>query len=69
MKVWLLKQKQVQDWKTTKATAEACYALLLRGSDWLADTKMPDITIGGEKLDLLNNPEIHIEAGIVLFAC
>jgi len=30
MKVWLLKQKQVQDWKTTKATAEACYALLLR---------------------------------------
>ena len=29
MKIWLLKQKQVQDWKTTKATAEACYALLL----------------------------------------
>jgi uncharacterized protein YfaS (alpha-2-macroglobulin family) len=67
MKVWLLKQKQVQDWKTTKATAEACYALLLRGSDWLADTKMPDITIGGEKLDLLNNPEIHIEAGTGYF--
>ena len=28
---WLLKQKQTQDWKTTKATTEACYALLLRG--------------------------------------
>jgi uncharacterized protein YfaS (alpha-2-macroglobulin family) len=67
MKVWLLKQKQVQDWKTTKATAEACYALLLRGSDWLADRKMPDIIIGGEKLDLLNNPEIHIEAGTGYF--
>jgi hypothetical protein len=67
MKVWLLKKKQVQDWKTTKATAEACYALLLRGSDWLADTKMPDIKIGGQMLDLLNDPEIHIEAGTGYF--
>lgn len=67
MKVWLLKQKQVQDWKTTKATAEACYALLLRGTDWLSDTKLPDIKIGGEMLDLLNNPEIHIEAGTGYF--
>ncbi len=25
-KVWLLKQKQTQDWKTTKATADAVYA-------------------------------------------
>ena len=67
MKVWLLKQKQVQDWKTTKATAEACYALLLRGTDWLADSKMPDITIGGQLIDLLNNPEIHVEAGTGYF--
>ncbi|MBE0570357.1 MAG: hypothetical protein IH618_02340 [Ignavibacteriaceae bacterium] len=67
MKIWLLKQKQVQDWKTTKATAEACYSLLLRGSDWLADTKMPDIKIGGQMLDLLNNPKIHIEAGTGYF--
>ena len=28
LKTWLLKQKQTQNWKTTKATAEACYALL-----------------------------------------
>jgi uncharacterized protein YfaS (alpha-2-macroglobulin family) len=63
MKVWLLKQKQVQDWKTTKATAEACYALLLRGTDWLADSELPDITVGGQLIDLLNNPEIHVEAG------
>jgi hypothetical protein len=31
MKIWLLKQKQTQNWKTTKATAEACYALLGMG--------------------------------------
>ncbi|HMO63497.1 MAG TPA: MG2 domain-containing protein [Ferruginibacter sp.] len=29
MKTWLLKQKQTQNWRTTKATAEACYALLI----------------------------------------
>jgi hypothetical protein len=38
LRIWLLKQKQVQDWKTTKATAEACYALLLTGSDWTKTT-------------------------------
>jgi hypothetical protein len=34
-RVWLLKQKQTQDWKTTKATADAIYSLLLRGTDLL----------------------------------
>ena len=34
-KVWLLKQKQTQNWKTTKATADAVYALLLRGDNLL----------------------------------
>lgn len=43
MKIWLLKQKQTQDWKTTKATADACYALLLQGTDWLTNT--PEVTI------------------------
>ena len=67
MKTWLLKQKQTQDWKTTTATAQACYALLLRGTDWLAETKMPDINIGETKLQLENNPEIHIEEGTGYF--
>ncbi|WP_165761227.1 alpha-2-macroglobulin family protein [Niastella koreensis] len=43
MKLWLLKQKQTQNWKTTKATADACYALLLQGSDLLTNT--PEVTI------------------------
>jgi uncharacterized protein YfaS (alpha-2-macroglobulin family) len=43
MKLWLLKQKQTQDWKTTRATADACYALLLQGTDLLVNT--PEITI------------------------
>lgn len=46
LKTWLLKQKQTQNWKTTKATAEAVYALLLNGSNWLAEEKTVTITLG-----------------------
>jgi hypothetical protein len=46
-RVWLLKQKQTQDWKTTKATADAIYALLLRGKNILASDKLVEVTVGG----------------------
>ncbi len=46
MKLWLLKQKQTHHWESTRATADACYALLLRGSDWLAPTQPLQITVG-----------------------
>jgi hypothetical protein len=46
-RVWLLKQKQTQDWKTSKATADAIYALLLRGKDMLADSRLVEISLGG----------------------
>ncbi len=46
LKTWLLKQKQTQDWRTTKATVEACYALLLRGEEWLKESQAPEITLG-----------------------
>ncbi|MEO6488887.1 MAG: alpha-2-macroglobulin family protein [Ferruginibacter sp.] len=46
LKTWLLKQKQTQNWRTTKATAEACYALLLGGSNWLSEQKNVEITLG-----------------------
>jgi uncharacterized protein YfaS (alpha-2-macroglobulin family) len=51
MKVWLLKQKQTTDWKTTKATAEACYALLLRGTELLANDEMVEIKVAGKVID------------------
>jgi uncharacterized protein YfaS (alpha-2-macroglobulin family) len=49
-KVWLLKQKQTQDWKTTKATADAVYALLLRGTDMLASDALVEVDLGGESI-------------------
>jgi hypothetical protein len=46
-RVWLLKQKQTQDWKTTKATADAVYGLLLRGKDILASDALVEVNVGG----------------------
>jgi uncharacterized protein YfaS (alpha-2-macroglobulin family) len=46
-RVWLLKQKQTQDWKTTTATADAVYALLLRGRNLLASDKLVEVSVGG----------------------
>jgi len=50
LKTWLLKQKQTQNWKTTKATADACYALLLQGSDWLTNTPSVEIKLGDKSI-------------------
>lgn len=68
LRIWLLKQKQVQDWKTSKATAEACYALLLSGSDWTQTTadnieiKLGDIQFNPSKV-----PGLKVEAGTGYF--
>ncbi|UOQ78307.1 hypothetical protein MUN84_06925 [Hymenobacter sp. 5516J-16] len=48
MKLWLLSQKRVQNWASTRATADACYALLLRGSNWLQPTKPLQVAVGGK---------------------
>jgi len=57
-KVWLLKQKQTQDWKTTKATADAVYGLLLRGKNLLASDALVEVSLGGQTI----RPE-KVEAG------
>ncbi|UCF14744.1 MAG: hypothetical protein JSW59_15125 [Phycisphaerales bacterium] len=46
-RVWLLKQKQTRDWKTTRATADAVYALLLRGTDFLASDALVEVALAG----------------------
>jgi hypothetical protein len=56
LKTWLLKQKQTTNWKTTKATAEACYALLLQGSHWLQANQTLAIQAGNWQVET-NNAE------------
>jgi uncharacterized protein YfaS (alpha-2-macroglobulin family) len=67
LKIWLLKQKQTQDWKTTKATTEACYALLRRGTDALANTKLVTIKLGKETIDPTKREDTKVEAGTGYF--
>jgi hypothetical protein len=55
LKTWLLKNKQTNNWKTTKATAEACYALLLKGTDWLADEPVVEIKLGNTTISSAEN--------------
>ena len=50
LKIWLLKQKQTQNWKTTKATADACYGLLLKGTNLLASDNLVKVSLGGTEL-------------------
>jgi len=57
MRTWLLKQKQVQDWGNTKATADACYALLLEGTDWLSETPKLTVKLGDKTIDGKKNAE------------
>ena len=50
LRQYLLRLKQTTDWKTTKATADACYALLLTGDDWLEPKSLPVIMVGNEEV-------------------
>jgi len=67
LKVWLLKHKQTNSWKTTKATSEAVYALLRRGGQWLAVDELVDITIGGQQIDAKKLEDVSVEAGTGYF--
>ncbi|TWT66200.1 alpha-2-macroglobulin family protein [Allorhodopirellula solitaria] len=57
-KAWLLRQKETRSWETTKATADAVYALLLRGVDILADQTLVDVKVGEQAVE-----QESVEAG------
>ncbi|MEO7176716.1 MAG: MG2 domain-containing protein, partial [Saprospiraceae bacterium] len=50
LKVWLLKNKQTNRWTSTKATANAVFALLKTGGDWLQDDSQPKIEFQDKKM-------------------
>lgn len=50
MKVWLLKNRQTNQWNSTKATTEAVFALMNTGKDWTNAEEGISVKIGGENL-------------------
>jgi uncharacterized protein YfaS (alpha-2-macroglobulin family) len=64
MKIWLLRNKQTNNWKTTTATAQACYALLLRGENWLQPQGKTMLLLGDKNLyDLKPDLKADAETG------
>ncbi len=61
---WLLLNKQTNHWNTTIATAEACYALLMTGSDLLYADKYVNIQLGNTSY---SNQNKTTEAGTGYF--
>ncbi|MEO5966907.1 MAG: alpha-2-macroglobulin family protein [Ferruginibacter sp.] len=64
LKTWLLKNKQTNNWGTSKATADACYALILKGSNWIADEKEITIKLGNT---VIKTSEEKTQAGTGYF--
>jgi hypothetical protein len=73
MKTWLLKQKQTQNWRTTRETAEACYALLLSPltpqggnleSTFISQEKEVTVTLGNM---IIKSADNKTEAGTGYF--
>jgi hypothetical protein len=54
LRLWLLKNKQTKNWKTTKGTAAAVYALLLGGESWLDESELVSIKVGGVAMPMVN---------------
>lgn len=67
LKIWLLKNKQTNDWKTTRATVAAINALLSSGTDWLESSELVEIVVGGESIDPKTRPDAQVEAGTGYF--
>jgi hypothetical protein len=64
IRTWLIRNKQTNDWGTTKATADACYALLLRGTDWTGNEPVVEVRMGNLTA---STTEANTEAGTGYF--
>ncbi|MFM2359057.1 MAG: hypothetical protein RLY16_1050, partial [Bacteroidota bacterium] len=64
LQTWLIQQQSTQHWENTRATAEACYALLMGTTQILHQTTQVTITAGNEQID---NSALTTEAGTGYF--
>ena len=63
MNLWLLQQKRTQDWGSTRATVEACHALLLTQGEWMQQRAPLQVQVGGERIDAAQDATNGVEAG------
>jgi uncharacterized protein YfaS (alpha-2-macroglobulin family) len=63
LRKFLLKSKQTQNWKTSRATADAVYAMLLNNQNELTNEPQIELQLGNEKL----TKDVKAEAGTGYF--
>lgn len=68
LKIWLLKQKQTRQWRTRQASVDACYALLMKGTDLLSEDQQIRIRLGNTEIDPSLMPDLKMEAGTGYFS-
>ena len=51
LRVWLLTQKRTNMWENSASTADAIYALLMRGSDWFEEGKDVTLSFSGTPIN------------------
>ncbi|PWH85796.1 alpha-2-macroglobulin family protein [Brumimicrobium oceani] len=64
MRLWLILNKESNAWETGVATADAVYAILSSGKDYLSTSKKPNLKIGNQKLvynSTTQKDEIEVE--------
>jgi uncharacterized protein YfaS (alpha-2-macroglobulin family) len=59
MKIWLLRNKQTNNWQTTKATAEACYALLIQNDNIAASNNLLQVKINDKPLETMRKNDLQ----------
>ncbi|WP_029489668.1 MG2 domain-containing protein [Aquimarina agarivorans] len=67
LKINLLKNKRTNRWESTIETADATYALLLQGKDWLSLKDNTTITVGNQKIATKKLAETEKEQGTGYF--
>ena len=63
MQLWLIRNKQTNNWKTTKATADACYAILASNDNMLDADRNVKICLGKKIIE----PKDDVEKGTGYF--
>ena len=62
MNIWLIQQKRTQNWGNTRATVEACNALLM-STDWAESHEPVAVKVAGQSIEAKVQAENPIQAG------
>ncbi|MBP5642821.1 MAG: hypothetical protein J6X10_01110 [Bacteroidales bacterium] len=64
MRLWILTQKRTNMWENDRATVEAIFAIMNRGTDWTEENAKASMVIGDDSVKVtVENPSNHVVWG------